>query len=88
MRRLSGRFLSITVASVAITSIWGLSAFARSRSKVQKAHVRFLATSSMVRGTLGYNLDTLLVELRESRTSEPIRARLVDGPNQDTITCF
>jgi hypothetical protein len=54
------------------------SADARARIRVQKAHVRFLATSTVVRGSWGYNQDTYLAELRPARNGELQLVRLID----------
>ncbi len=54
------------------------SAEARSRNRVQKAQVRFLATSTILRGTWGSNEDTYLAELHLSAKSEPVIVRLID----------
>lgn len=51
---------------------------ARARIRVQKAHVRFLATSTVVRGTWGYNQDVFLAELRPARNGELQLVRLID----------
>jgi hypothetical protein len=59
--------------AVAVTS-----ADARARIRVQKAHVRFLATSTMVRGTWGYNQDIFLAELQPARHGELQLVRLID----------
>ena len=49
---------------------------AGSRMKAQKAHVRFLATGTLIRGTWGPNEDTYLVEVAEG-TSQLVTYRLV-----------
>jgi hypothetical protein len=54
------------------------SADARARIRVQKAHVRFLATSTVVRGTWGYNQDIFLAELQPARHGELQLVRLID----------
>ena len=54
------------------------SADARPRIRVQKARVRFLATSTFVRGTWGYNQDIFLVELTPVRNGELLLVRLID----------
>jgi hypothetical protein len=48
-----------------------------------KAQIRFLATSTLVRGTWGWNEDTYLAELRLTAGGEPLLIRLVDAyPNE------
>jgi hypothetical protein len=51
---------------------------AQARTRVEKAHVRFLATSTLVRGTYGYNQDVFLVELRFTAHGESLLAQLID----------
>lgn len=51
---------------------------AQAHTHVEKAHVHFLATSTLVRGTYGYNQDVFLVELRFSAHGESSLARLID----------
>jgi hypothetical protein len=49
----------------------------------QKARVRFLATSALIRGTWGPNEDSYLVDLRSTRNDEALLARLVGSyPNE------
>lgn len=49
----------------------------------QKAKVRFLASSTLVRGTWGLNEDTYLAELRLRQDGESILVRLIDEyPNE------
>jgi hypothetical protein len=67
-----------TVTAIAVIAISVHSADARSRIRVQKAHVRFLAASTFVRGTWGYNQDIFLAELLSSRHGEPLLVRLID----------
>jgi hypothetical protein len=49
----------------------------------QKARVRFLATSTLIRGNWGPNEDTYLAELTFAREGDPLLVRLVDSyPNE------
>jgi len=73
------RIVSIAVAisiSSAVAGAWP-------HKPDQKAHVRFLATSTLVRGTFGPNEDTYLAEMTLAKNSESILIRLVDAyPNE------
>ena len=49
----------------------------------QKARVKFLATSTLIRGTFGPNEDTYLAELSLNKDSEHVLIRLIDAyPNE------
>lgn len=49
----------------------------------QKARVRFLATSTLIRGTWGPNEDTYLAQLLLPKQNETVLVRLVDAyPNE------
>jgi hypothetical protein len=49
----------------------------------QKARVRFLATSTLIRGTWGQNEDTYLAQLVLPKQNEAVLVRLVDAyPNE------
>jgi hypothetical protein len=63
---------------VALIAAAATSAGARARIRVQKVHVRFLATSTVVRGTWGYNEDIFLAELQPARSGELQLVRLID----------
>lgn len=43
-----------------------------------KAHTRFLATSTCIRGTWGLNLDVYLAEIVPIKGSDPVLVRLID----------
>jgi hypothetical protein len=51
---------------------------AQAHTRAQKAHVHFLATSTVLRGSWGFNQDVFLVELRFAAHGEPVLARLID----------
>jgi hypothetical protein len=58
-------------------------ALARTQKCGQKARVKFLAASTLIRGTFGPNEDTYLAELGLDKKSEHILVRLIDAyPNQ------
>jgi hypothetical protein len=56
---------------------------ARSRNPLRKAHIHFLATSTVIRGTWGTNEDVYLVELRLSSKGESVLVRLIDEYSSD-----
>lgn len=66
------------VTAIAVIAISVHSADARPRIRVQKTHVRFLAASTFVRGTWGYNQDIFLAELLSLRHGEPLLVRLIE----------
>ena len=65
----------LTVATLLIIS---LCASALKRNRDLKIHVRFLATSTIVRGSWAYNQDTYLAEFIPSSGDEQVLVRLVD----------
>ena len=68
---------------MAIIVASAFSAGARQRPRVEKARLRFLATSTILRGTWGNNEDTYLAELLSSDGKDPVLTRLVDAyPNE------
>ena len=68
------------VAAIAISTTSGASWPHRNG---QKARVRFLATSTLVRGTWGRSEDTCLAEVTFTSESDPLLVRLVDSyPNE------
>ena len=72
------RFASVAVVLATSAATAG----ARPHKQGQKAQIRFLATSTLVRGTWGWNEDTYLAELRLTTGGEPLLVRLVDAyPN-------
>ena len=74
----------VRVVSVAVVlAISTAAAGAWPHKQGQIAQVRFLATSTLVRGTWGWNEDTYLAELRFTAGGEPLLVRLVDAyPNE------
>jgi hypothetical protein len=54
------------------------SSSARQREHIEKARVRFLASSWMIRGTSGLNHDTYLAETALSSDRPPILIQLID----------
>lgn len=72
------RVVSVFVV-IAITTTAG----AWPHKKGQKARVRFLATSTLIRGTFGQNEDTYLAQVFNARGEESYLIRLVDAyPNE------
>jgi hypothetical protein len=69
-----------TIRCLAATSLFilALSASALKRSRDLKVRVRFLATSTIVRGSWAYNQDTYLAEFIPSSGDEQVLVRLVD----------
>jgi hypothetical protein len=67
-----------TATAIALIAIFIHPADARSPIRVQKTHVRFLAASTFVRGTWGYNQDIFLAELLSPRHGEPLLVRLIE----------
>jgi hypothetical protein len=65
-------------ALVALVAACVGTAGSQAHARAQKAHVHFLATSTLLRGTWGYNQDVFLVELRFAAHGEPVLARLID----------
>jgi hypothetical protein len=74
---ISASLIRILTVMACIATV-SASADARPRIRVQKAHVRFLATSTVVRGTWGYNQDIFLAELQPARHGELQLVRLID----------
>jgi hypothetical protein len=73
------RIASVVAGIVIAVSI----ADAKPHKRIEKAQVRFLASSTLVRGTWGMNEDTYLAELRLRQDSEEILVRLIDEyPNE------
>jgi hypothetical protein len=73
------RFITASLLIVLTCS----TALAWTRKKGQKAQVKFLATSTLIRGTWGPNEDTYLAELLTARGDESYLIRLVDAyPNE------
>lgn len=71
------------VAIVTLVVISTATAGAWPHKHGQKAQVRFLATSTLIRGTFGPNEDTYLAELSLEKGSERILIRLIDAyPNE------
>ena len=52
---------------------------ARRGPRIEKARVRFLATSWVIRGTWGLNEDSFLAEISMMPDHEPVLARLIDN---------
>ena len=76
---LLARIVSIVVGIAISTTTAG----AWPHKNGQKARVRFLATSTLIRGTFGRNEDTYLAELTFTREGDPHLVRLVDSyPNE------
>src|ERR1035441_9647861 len=69
---------SFRVATVVVFAILSGIATAEPPHRAQKAGVHFLATSTVVRGTWGYNQDIFLVDLSPAKDREPRLARLID----------
>jgi hypothetical protein len=76
-------FLTRIAFIVAVISVSATPASAWPHKQVQKARVRFLASSTLIRGTWGLNEDTYLAELHVRQDNESILIRLVDEyPNE------
>ena len=70
-------------ASIAVIVLAAASAGAWPHRHAQKARVRFLATSTLIRGTWGQNEDTYLAQLMLPKQNEAVLVRLVDAyPNE------
>lgn len=68
---------------VAVIAISTTTAGAWPHKNGQKARVRFLATSTLIRGTFGRNKDTYLAKLILTLEGDPLLVRLVDSyPNE------
>lgn len=73
--------MKIAVAIVIVIS--SMAAGAWPHKPGQNAHVQFLATSTLIRGTFGQNEDTYLAELSLDKSNERILIRLIDEyPNE------
>ena len=72
------RITSIRYIPIILLLIASATAGARRRSDIQRVTVRFLATSTVVRGTWAYNQDTYLAELVPSESNQHLLIRLVD----------
>lgn len=72
----SSRFGIAQVMFMALFS--GITTAKTDRPRPVKAQVRFLATSSCIRGTWGSNQDVYLTEIVLHAGSEPVLARLMD----------
>lgn len=71
------------VSIVAIIAISATTAGAWPHKSGQKARVRFVATSTLIRGTWGQNEDTYLAQVLTAHGEEPYLIRLVDAyPNE------
>lgn len=69
------------VVSVAVVATSPLNAWPHKHG--QRAQVRFLATSTLIRGTWGQNEDTYLAQMILPRQNEAVLVRLVDAyPNE------
>lgn len=74
-----GRTSSLT----AVIAFSSTSVNARPHRHEQKAHVRFLATITLIRGTWGPNEDTYVAELSVDKDKEHALIRLIDAyPNE------
>jgi hypothetical protein len=73
------RLAAVLAIAVMITA----SAGAWSHRHEQKARVRFLATSTLIRGTWGLNQDTFLAQLLLPKQNEMVLVRLVDAYPSD-----
>lgn len=72
-------------AIIVVALIGNIPSFARNHSQTIKANVRFLATSTLLRTTWGWNRDTYLAELTPAVHGESILVRVLDAyPNQAT----
>ncbi len=70
-------------AALVIAAMTAATSGAWPRRHGQKARVRFLATSTLIRGTWGPNEDTYLAQLLLPRENEAVLVRLVDAyPNE------
>ena len=75
--------LTRIVAICALIALSATTAGAWPHKRGQKARVRFLATSTLVRGTFGQNEDTYLAQVFTARGDESYLIRLVDAyPNE------
>lgn len=74
--RLIGWSLALGAVVTAISP--GQFCMARERIRVEKARVRFVAKSWMIRGTWGLNEDKYLVEITRPGSGSPSLAQLVD----------
>jgi hypothetical protein len=71
------------VVMVAVIAVSATSALAWPHKKGQRLQVRFVATSTLIRGTYGPNEDTYLAELSLDKGRERFLVRLVDAyPNE------
>lgn len=68
---------------IIIAALMAATAEAWPHRKAKKAQARFLATSTLIRGTWGENEDTYLAQLVLPRQNEAVLVRLVDTyPNE------
>jgi hypothetical protein len=75
------RHFRIAIIITVLVASCGSSAIARTRIRALKALVRFLATSTLVRGSWGLNQDIYLAELTTSAAADPQLIRLIDEYN-------
>ena len=79
MSRLTARIMSTAAVLAIITASVGAS----THKQVLKAHLRFLATSTLIRNTWGRNEDTYLAESTFPSQPAPVLIRLIDNyPNE------
>ncbi len=70
-------------AALMIAAMTPATAGAWPHRRGQKAHVHFLASSTLIRGTWGQNEDTYLAQLLLPKQNEAVLVRLVDAyPNE------
>ncbi len=67
-----------TVAFILLAVFPAISAAKTHSPRPFKAHTHFLASSTCIRGTWGFNLDVYLAEIVPQKGSEPMLARLID----------
>lgn len=67
-----------TAAVLALVAAAACTARAASYRHHQRAHVRFVATSTLLRGAWGYNEDTYLAQIVLRKESEAVLVRLID----------
>ncbi|MGB9232561.1 MAG: hypothetical protein WCC24_22665 [Terracidiphilus sp.] len=77
------RILKQFVAALILFAIFVSTAGAWPHKQEQKVRVRFLATSTLIRGTWGQNEDTYLAQLDFRRNDGKVLVRLMDAyPNE------
>jgi len=75
---LIGKWNTRITAVIVFVFLQGIAIAKSSHTHRFKARTRFLATSTCIRGTWGFNLDVYLAEIVAHHRAEPVLVRLID----------